>query len=94
MFKLNIFGKNDEVVKTYQTSKLKYGVIEDMIMLSKEFEGKSSFEQFALMKPVLKNMFEGLNDEELRNVDFLEVLSVFKNLMSIAANGFGVDEKN
>lgn len=94
MFKLNILGENDKVVKTYETSKIKYGLIEDMVILSKELDGKSEFEQFNLMKPLLKNMFTGLTDEELRNVEFLEVLAVIKNLMSVATKGFGVEEKN
>lgn len=94
MFKLNILGENDTVVKTYETSKIKYGLIEDMVSLSKELEGKNEFEQFGLMKPLLKNMFIGITDEELRNVDFLEVLAVIKNLMGVATKGFGVEEKN
>lgn len=94
MFKLNILGENDKVVKTYETSKIKYGLIEDMVSLSKELEGKSEFEQFKLMKPLLKTMFVGLTDEELRNVDFIEILEVVKQLMKIASEGFGVEEKN
>ena len=94
LFKLNILGENDKVVKTYETSKIKYGLIEDMVILSKELAGKSEFEQFALMKPLLKNMFVGLTDEEIRNIEFIEVLQVIKNLMSIANSGFGVEEKN
>lgn len=94
LFSLNILGENDKVVKTYETSKIKYGLIEDMVMLTKELDGKSELEQFALMKPLLKNMFAGLTDEELRDVDFIEVIQVIKNLMSVANNGFGVNEKN
>ena len=94
MFKLNILGENDKVIKTYETSKIKYGLIEDMVSLSKELDGKNEFEQFGLMKPLLKNMFIGITDEELRNVDFLEVLSVIKNLMGVATKGFGAEEKN
>ena len=94
MFTLNILGANDEVVNTYKTSKIKYGLIEDMVSLSKELEGKNEFQQFSLMKPLLKNMFIGITDEELRNVDFLEVLAVIKNLMSVATNGFGTEGKN
>ena len=93
MFTLNILGENDAVVKTYTTSKIKYGLIEDMVILSKELEGKNEFQQFSLMKPLLKNMFTGITDEELRNVDFLEVLAVIKNLMNVATNGFS-DGKN
>lgn len=93
MFTLNILGENDAVVKTYKTSKIKYGLIEDMVILSKELEGKNEFQQFSLMKPLLKNMFTGITDEELRNVDFLEVLAVIKNLMNVATNGFS-DGKN
>lgn len=94
MFKLNILGENDKVVKTYETSKIKYGLIEDMVSLSKELDGKSEFEQFSLMKPLLKTMFTGLTDEELRNVEFAEVLNVIKDLMGVATKGFGAEEKN
>lgn len=94
MFKLNILGENDAVVKTYETSKIKYGLIEDMVSLSKELAGKNEFEQFGLMKPLLKNMFIGITDDELRNVDFLEVLAVIKNLMEVATKGFGTEGKN
>lgn len=94
MFKLNVLGEKDKVVKTYETNKIKYGLIEDMVSLSKELDGKSEFEQFSLMKPLLKNMFVGLTDEELRNVEFIEVLAVIKNLMSVANKGFGTEEKN
>ena len=94
MFILNILGENDAIVKTYKTEKIKYGLIEDMVSLSKELIGKNELEQFKLMKPLLKNMFIGITDEELRNVDFIEVLTVIKNLMSVATNGFGTESKN
>lgn len=93
MFKLNILGENDKVEKTYETAKIKYGLMEDLVLMSEELEGKNDFQQFILLKPILKTMFTGITDDELRNVDFEEVLGVFKNLMNVATEGYANDKK-
>lgn len=94
LFKLNILGENDKVVKTYETSKIKMGLMEDLITLQDRMDGKSVLEQFSLIKPLLFNMFPGLTEEELRSVEFSEILDVIKSLMVAAKDGFGVNEKN
>lgn len=93
MFKLNILGENDKVVKTYESSCIRYGLIEDLVVLSEQMEGKTIFQQFAMMKPLFKTMFVGVTDEELRNVNLQEVMGVFKQLMAIAKDGYGTNEE-
>ena len=96
MFKLSILGENDKVVKTYQTSVIKYGLIEDFALMSDQFEGKDILQQFVMLKPILKRMFKGLTDEELADVNIAEVLTLFKQLMAMVKDGYGKDdsEKN
>lgn len=95
MFKLNILGEKDKVVKTYETSVIKYGLIEDLCILTQDgFDDKNVFEQIKMIKPLIKSMFVGVTDEELRNVDFIEVLQVFKKIREAALDGYGVSEKN
>ena len=95
MFKLNILGENDKVVKTYETSVIKYGLIEDLCILTKDgFDDKNVFEQIKMIKPLIKSMFVGVTDEELRNTDFIEILKVFKEIRKAALDGYGVSEKN
>lgn len=92
MFKLSILGENDKVVKTYQTSVIKYGLIEDFALMSDQFEGKDILQQFVMLKPILKRMFKGLTDEELADVNIAEVLTLFKQLMAMVKDGYGKDE--
>lgn len=94
LFTLNVYGENDEVVKTYETSKIKYGLIEDFISLSNDLKNKTEFEQFTLMKPILKTLFVGITDEELRNVDFIDVTKVILSIMKEVNSGFGSEGKN
>lgn len=84
-FELNIYSKeNDEVEKTYSTDIIRYGVIEDTVSLLNEIEGKSSVEQFKLVKPLIKSVFAGLTDEEMRNTNYSEVMAVFNKLVDEA----------
>lgn len=94
LFKLNVYGANDEIIKSYATSKLKYGLIEDFVCLAKDLDNKPQLEQFQLMKPIIKNLFMGITDEELRNVDVIEVVQVITSLFNEVSEGFGVEEKN
>lgn len=92
LFKLNVYGTNDEVIKTYETSKIKYGLIEDFISFSDEIKEKSVFEQFTLMKPIIKNLFVGITDEELKNIDIVEFTKVLYEMIGVAKNGYGGSE--
>lgn len=83
-FALNIYGENDKVVKTYATDIIRYGVIEDTVSLLNEIEGKSNVEQFKLVKPLIKSIFSGLTDEEIKNADYIEVMGVFNQLVQEA----------
>ena len=80
-FELKIYGEKDKVVNSYATDVIKYGVIEDTVSLLNEIEGKSNVEQFNLVKPLVKSVFAGITDEELRNANYLEVMNVFKKLV-------------
>ena len=94
LFKLNILGENDAIVKTYTTSKIKMGLMEDLITLQDTIKGKSVAEQFKAIKPLLLKMFTGLTEEEIENVEFTEILKTITQLMEVAREGFGVNEKN
>ena len=93
LFRLNILGENDSIVKTYETRSIKMGLIEDLIEMKGNLEAKSPIEEFRAFKPILIGMFPGLTNEELRNVDFMAVLQTMKALMVVAQDGFGVSEE-
>lgn len=94
--KLNIY-RNREIEKTYtaETYDLMFGTVEDIINLidldalsNKENSGDfiaavsnivvKGFEHF---KPLLKDIFVGLTDEELRRVKISEIIPVIMNVI-------------
>lgn len=87
--KLNIY-KGKEVVKTYETDDydLTYGVIEDVIEIidGKDLENKNdlvniAIDSFHLLRPLLKEVFDGLTDDELRTVKVRELIVVIVELI-------------
>ena len=87
--KLNIYsGKN--IVKTYEVDNydLTYGVIEDVVEIidGKDLENKNdlinvAIDSFHLLRPLLKEVFDGLTDDELRTVKIRELIVVIVELI-------------
>lgn len=104
--KLNIYhGKT--IVKTYETDNydLTYGVIEDVIEIidGKDFENKNdliniAIDSFHLLRPLLKQVFDGLTDDELRTVKVSELIVVIVELIKASVANLkmitGNDVKN
>ena len=104
--KLNIYsGKN--IVKTYECGNfdLTYGVIEDVIEIidGKDLENKSdlinvAIDSFHLLRPLLKEVFDDLTDDELRTVKIRELIVVIVELIKASVANLkmitGDDVKN
>lgn len=104
--KLNIY-ESGKVVKTYraENSIIPFGVIEDIINTIQldKLENDKEVAKMVLacmpqIKPLLKGIFEGVTDEELRKTNALEliplVIQTVKKAMSDMQVLIGNDEKN
>ena len=104
--KLNIY-KGKEVFKTYEVDNydLTYGVIEDVIEIidGKDLENKNdlinvAIDSFHLLRPLLKEVFDGLADDELRTVKIRELIVVIVELIKASVANLkmitGDDVKN
>ena len=83
-YELTIYGENDEVVKKYETDRLRWGVLLQAIRLNDEIKGKNAVEQFSAINKFVKAIFSGLTDEELDMADMKDVLNTFKQIISAA----------
>ena len=101
--KLNVYNKK-EIVKTYtaDTYDLEFGTVEDIceiIDLDKletgtdaeiiKLVGGAVISGMGIIKPLLKDMFEGLTDEELRHTKAKDVASVL-----VATVKYAIEEIN
>ena len=108
--KLHIYNKK-EIVKTYtnNTYNLMYGTVEDILQIvdidklqtptDKEISMlviKAVPKSMDTIKELLKDIFEGITDDELRNTQVKDIVKVIIDLIkySIIEISKGVNEKN
>lgn len=99
--KLNIYKKK-EIVKTYtaETYDLMFGTVEDimgLINLDKlktgsdtellKIVGEAVMKGMDVLKPLIKDIFEGLTDDELRNTKASEITTVLVEVIK-----YSIDE--
>ena len=92
-FELNIYGNNDEIVKTYATDRVRWGVFMQALELSEGLKEKSAGEQFKLINDFVKKIFPDLTDAELECADADDIVNTFKQLLN-KSNAIGVGSKN
>lgn len=90
--KLNIYNE-EGIEKTYvtETYDIMFGTVEDLMDVididktddDKEFV-KMIYKGFKLLKPFLKDIFEGLTDDELKRVKVKEIIPVFVTVFQFA----------
>ena len=107
---LNIYEKR-QITKTYtaETYDIMFGTVEDLINVidldsfTKDDDvdfikaiGKIIVNSMDIIKPLLKDIFEGLTDEELRKTKISEIVKNVIEIVkfSIAQMGKGGNEKN
>ena len=104
---LNIYDKKTkEVVKKYnaETVDILFGTVEDIIdiididKLDDNMElAKILMIAMKKLKPLLKDVFVGLTDEELKCTSIKELIPLFKNIITFMINeinGLGDGSKN
>lgn len=92
-FELNIYGNNDEVIKKFETDKVRWGVYMQALELEEGLADKTAAEQFKLINDFVKKIFPSLTDADLDNADGEDVINTFKQLLK-KAQKIGGNSKN
>lgn len=92
-FELNTYGENDEILKTFSTDKVRWGVYMQALELEEGLHDLSVQEQFKLINEFIKKIFPNLTDADLENADGDDVMNTFKQLLK-KANKIGGNSKN
>ena len=102
--KLNIYDKKD-IIKTYEADKydLMFGTLEDVAEAVKLDElqtgtdvevikmvGRFVFSSMDTVKALMKDIFEGLTDEELRNTKVSDMASVLVDVVKFTIEQLNV----
>lgn len=92
--KLNIYGENDEIIKEYSTSHIRWRLFTDAIKLNDEIKGADPATQIEAIGGFIKRIFIGLTDEELELADVGDVFNTFNMVISKAKSIKGGAGKN
>ena len=95
LFELNIYGNDDEILKRFETDKVRWGVYLQATELSENLQDASMSEKFKQISAFVKKIFPDLTDDDLENADSEDVLNTFTQLISKANKiKTGKDTKN
>ena len=91
---LNIYGENDEIVKTYKTSHIRWKLFVDAVSLNENIEKETPEKQVAAIGAFMKSVFPGLTDEEIEQADTFDIFNVFRMIVNKANSINGGKTKN
>ena len=92
-FELNIYGENDEVVKRFETERVRWGIFVQALELEESLKGTSSKNMISAINEFVNKIFPNLTDADLENADVDDVMHTFQQLLN-KAKKIGVNSKN
>lgn len=81
---LPIYGENDEILKTYETTHIRWRMFTEAARLNEELQSMSDAEQLEVVGDFIKSLFVGLTDEELGIADAEDIFNTFKMVVKMA----------
>lgn len=79
-FDLNIYGKDDEIIKSFSTSHLRWGLLVSAVDLQERIKDDSAEEQIKAINEFMLEVFPGMTEEDLRYADSMDVMNVFAQI--------------
>lgn len=83
-FTLNIYGQNDEIIKTFQTDHIRWGLLLTALDLQERIEDETPENQIAAINKFALELFPGITEADLRNADGRDVINVFVQVGKMA----------
>lgn len=83
---LNIYGENDEILKTYETRHLRWQMLTEAARLQDEIDGMDTAEQLEVVSNFILSVFVGMTREELALADMNDVLNTFNMIVKQAGS--------
>lgn len=93
-YELNIYGANDEIVKSYGTNIVPWAIYIKAAEMEDTLKNMSAKEQMNAVGELLKEVFVGLTNEELMHADGMDVMNTFAQIVSGGQKINGGNSKN
>ena len=83
-FELNIYGADDEIIKTFATDKIRWGVFMQAQELAEKAEKMQPADQIKAISDFMKKIFPTITAADLEGADADDVINTFKQLINKA----------
>ena len=93
LFELKIYNDEDEIVKTYARSTVRWGIFLKAVGIHEQMAGKSADEQVIMVNDFVQSFFPNITEADLENADAQDVMNLFWQLVR-KANQIGNNSKN
>lgn len=90
---LNIYGSNDEIIKTFSTNRVRWGLIVRAVELEEKINDSSTGikEQISLLNDFVLSIFPDMTQKDVEAADYNDIKAVFKMVGNMAG---AIDTKN
>jgi hypothetical protein len=92
-FELNIYGNNDEIVKRFETERVRWGIFLQALELEESMKTATAQSMITAINEFVKKIFPEITDADLENADVDDVMHTFQQLLA-KAKKIGVSTKN
>lgn len=83
-FELTIYGENDEVLKRFETERVRWGIFVQALELEESLKGATAAKVVYAINEFCKKIFPSITDADLENADVDDVMNTFKQLIAKA----------
>jgi hypothetical protein len=80
---LKIYDSHNEIIAEFNESRIRWGLVEDVVELSEQLEGKSDKEAYRAMGKFIQCVFPDLTNELLRQADVGDIKQCFSQIVAI-----------
>ena len=86
LIELNIYNDDNEIIKTYGTNRVRWGVLVKAVELEEKIEGASAADSLKLISEFATTIFPSLTADDLALADYNDLFNVFKMVVNMTGH--------
>ena len=91
LIELPIYNDDNEIIKTYSTKRVRWGVLTKAVELEEKIAGADAAESLKLISDFATTIFPSLTADNLALADYNDLMNVFKMVVNMTGH---IESKN
>ena len=86
LLSINVYGENDEVLKTFETNKIRWRLFGEAVKINDEIKEQDTAAQMEVVGNFVLSLFPGMTADDLELCDVGDIFNTFKMVTTLANN--------